>query len=133
MGGQVSYHPQGKEVGTVEIRLRPEAQNDRLFQNLPEQFPVHATHSQSVLTLPPGAIHLAENGFDPHHAMRIGSCAWGVQFHPEYNVDITRDYVNAQAKLLTDAGQDVDALLAGLRETPEAASLLQKFATLALA
>ncbi|NIQ10109.1 MAG: glutamine amidotransferase, partial [Gammaproteobacteria bacterium] len=73
------------EVGTVEVRLRPEAQDDRLFQTLPARFPVHATHSQSVLALPPGAVHLAENDFDPHHAMRIGSCAWGVQFHPEYS------------------------------------------------
>ena len=71
MGGHVNFHPRGKEVGTVAVSLRPESRNDLLFDNLPQQFPVHATHAQSVLTLPPGAEILAENDFEVHHAFRI--------------------------------------------------------------
>jgi GMP synthase (glutamine-hydrolysing) len=133
MGGQVGYHPRGKEVGTFDIRLRPEAREDSLFSALPEQFPVHTTHSQSVLALPPGAVLLAENDFDPHHAFRIGPCAWGVQFHPEYDSRIMRDYILAQADSLTDSGRDTALLLHDVRETPVANSILQKFARLAFA
>ena len=131
MGGQVGYHPRGKEVGTFDIRLLPEAREDSLFSTLPAQFPVHATHSQSVLVLPPGAVHLAENDFEPHHAFRIGSCAWGVQFHPEYDSRIMRDYILAQADSLVDAGRDTDSLLHAVRETPAANSIVQTFASLA--
>ena len=133
MGGRVGYHPQGKEVGTFDIRLRPEAREDSLFSGLPAQFPVHTTHSQSVLALPPGAVHLAENAYEPHHAFRLGSCAWGVQFHPEYDCRIMRDYILAQADSLADSGRDIDSLLHAVRETPTANSILRRFASLAFA
>lgn len=133
MGGRVDYHPQGKEVGTFDIRLSSAHRTDPLFGGLPRQFPVHATHSQSVLDLPAGAILLAENDFEPHHAFRIGRCAWGVQFHPEYDSRIMRDYIEAQADSLTQAGQDVTALLSQVRETPEASSILKRFAQIAQA
>lgn len=132
MGGRVDFHPRGKEVGTVAVRLRPESRNDRLFGNLPHKFPAHATHSQSVLTLPPEAVLLAENDFETHHAFRIGSCAWGVQFHPEYDSRVMKDYVAAQAESLVRAGQDVSLLLQNLQETPEANSILGAFAQLAI-
>ena len=133
MGGQVDYHPQGKEVGTFDVRLRTESREDPLFSGLPPQFPVHATHSQSVLTLPPGAVLLAENDFDPHHAFRLGPCAWGVQFHPEYDSRIMRDYIQAQANSLVDTGRNPESLLGAVRETPAANSILKKFADLAFA
>jgi GMP synthase (glutamine-hydrolysing) len=131
MQGQVDYHPEGREVGTVSIRRRPESSDDPLFTHLPEQFPVHATHAQSVLTLPPGAVPLAENDFEPHHAFRVGRYAWGVQFHPEYDRNIMGDYIMAQADRLTRAGKDVNTLMQERRETPEARSLLAAFARLA--
>jgi GMP synthase (glutamine-hydrolysing) len=131
MGGQVGFHPRGKEVGTVAIRLCPESGTDPLFAKLPQHFSAHATHAQSVLTLPPGAVLLAENDFEPHHAFRIGRCAWGVQFHPEYTSNVMGDYITAQADSLALAGQDVSTLVRNLRETPEASGLLATFARLA--
>lgn len=130
MGGKVDFHPRGKEVGTVAVRLSPERHNDQLFNALPGQFLVHATHAQSVLSLPEGAILLAGNEFEPHHAFRLGHCAWGVQFHPEYNSHVMRDYVAAQADSLDRAGRDVSELLRNVQETPEANSLLASFARL---
>ena len=132
MGGKVDDHPHGKEVGTYDITLRPESREDPIFSKLPQHFSVHATHSQSVLALPPGAVLLAGNDFEPHHAFRIGPHAWGVQFHPEYDSNIERDYIMAQASSLSEAGQDVDLLLSNVRDTPVAASILDKFARLAL-
>ena len=131
MGGQVNFHPRGKEVGTVEIRKTAACSADPLFAKLPDQFPVHATHAQSVLTLPSGAVLLAENDFEPHHAFRIGRCAWGVQFHPEYDSHVMRDYVLKQGDILTKAGQAVADLFHDVRETPAASSLLSGFAAIA--
>lgn len=132
MGGEVNDHPQGKEVGTVDIKLHPQSKEDLLFAGLPESFPVHATHTQSVIKLPPNAVLLAGNNFEPHHAFRLGHYAWGIQFHPEYNVTVMKDYINAQAEKLTQAGQDVQTLLTNVQETTTASSLLQRFSELAL-
>lgn len=131
MGGQVDFHPGGREVGTVELRKTQEGRVDPLFKELPEIFPAHATHAQSVLRLPAESTLLAENNFEPHHAFRIGECAWGVQFHPEYNSHVMRDYLFKQEKVLLEAGQDVAALAQEIRETPAANQLLASFASLA--
>jgi len=131
MGGHVDFHPAGKEVGTVALELCPASSNDPLFHNQPKRFMAHATHAQSVLSLPPGAVLLAENAFEPHHAFRLGSCAWGFQFHPEYTGKVMRDYVTAQVDSLTRAGQDVNELLQKIQETPEANRILSTFAQFA--
>jgi GMP synthase (glutamine-hydrolysing) len=128
MGGQVDYHPEGKEIGTVKIQLNTGYINDTLFQSLPQQFHVHVSHSQSILHLPAGAISLAENVHDSNQAFRLGDFAWGVQFHPEYDANIMRSYILEQAEELKLKGQDVSALLDAVRATPHAAQVLQDFA-----
>jgi GMP synthase-like glutamine amidotransferase len=54
LGGEVDWHPAGREMGTVEVRLEPGAQADPLFAGLPERFPAQTSHLQTVLQgLPP--------------------------------------------------------------------------------
>ncbi len=130
MGGEVDFHPRGKELGTVAVRRCLESVGDPLFDELPAEFPVHATHAQSVTRLPSDAVLLAENDFEPHHAFRLGRCAWGVQFHPEYSSSIMRDYVLEQAGSLPGADHDLGTLLKNLRETPAACSILATFGRL---
>ncbi len=129
-GGEVGFHPGGKEIGTVAVHLRNEAGGDPLFQWLPKTFAAHVTHAQTVLRLPPEAVHLASNSFEPHHAFRLGGCAWGIQFHPEYDAYIMRDYIEAQAEELASTGRDVQEILDSVTDTPEAALLLRTFAGL---
>ena len=126
-GGKVDFHPYGKEIGTVRIQLLPGCSNDPLFEGLPESFLAHVTHSQTVLNLPEGAICLAANTHEPNHAFRLGECAWGVQFHPEYNTDIMRSYIQEQTKELESAGLDVSRLLYAVSETPIAVQILRNF------
>lgn len=126
LGGEVIYHPGGMEIGTVGVELLPEARADRLFRHLPDSFPAQVIHGQSVRRLPKGAVHLAANSFEPHHAFRVGPCAWGVQFHPEFDDCAMRGYVDHMAAELTDA----QAIAAAIRPTPESASLLPAFAAI---
>lgn len=126
-GGQVGYHPKGKEIGTVNIQSHPDCTNDPVFHHLPETFLGHTTHAQSVLQLPNEAVCLASNSHEPHHAFRIGKCAWGVQFHPEYNEPIMKSYIEEQADELNQLGMDIPQLSCEVKETPAAAQLLQNF------
>ena len=127
-GGRVGFHPQGEEIGTVPVRLHPAGAEDVLFRGLPPSFSVHAAHAQAVLRLPPDAVALAFNNHNCHQAFRLGDCAWGVQFHPEYTAGIMRSYVEEQSGELRQAGLDVPGLLGSILETPVAARILRNFA-----
>ena len=127
MGGVVGDNPKGKEFGTVSIRLNQQGRQDRLFDGTPETFVAQACHSQSVLQLPAGATLLASSDMDPHHAFSIGRQAWGVQFHPEFNGQILRLYIQRFAEALHQQGNDIDRLLTDVRETPQSEALLRRF------
>jgi len=133
MRGRVDFHPQGREIGSVSIELHAAAKADPLFAAMPQSFRAHAVHAQSVRTLPPGATLLAGNAFEATHAFRMGACAWGVQFHPEFNVARMSVYLDHFAPTLQAVGQDAASIRAGLVATPESASLLPRFARLARA
>ena len=131
MGGKVDFHPSGREIGSVEIELQAAASSDLLFADLPRRFRAHAVHAQSVRSLPPSATLLAGNAYEATHAFRVGTCAWGVQFHPEFNLAQISHYLDHFAPTLQATGQDAASVRAGLIETPESASLLPRFAKLA--
>jgi GMP synthase (glutamine-hydrolysing) len=128
MGGKVGFHPKGEEIGTVEIDLSSEANKDLLFKDMPASIPVHVTHAQSALMIPQGATIHACNDFEPYHAIRIGSCAWGVQFHPEYYTDIMKAYILNQADELITSGRNIDEIMVTVKETPHASSIMKRFA-----
>lgn len=133
LGGEVGYHPAGLEIGTVEIQTMPAAADDALLAALPGRFAAQVVHHQSVRTLPAGAVRLAGNAHEPHQAYRVGACAWGVQFHPEFHADAMRGYIDALQPTLADTGRDARALQTAVRETPDAAALLARFAQLCAA
>jgi GMP synthase (glutamine-hydrolysing) len=128
LGGVVDYHPRGREVGTVKVCLNDDVRNDPLFSGMPECFSAQVFHAQSVLQLPPGCRVLAGNDFESHQAVAYGDCAWGLQFHPEFDARIMRSYIAEEAGSLMNEGYDVGTLLAGVEETPVSAGLLANFA-----
>ncbi len=129
-GGAVGYHPQGEEIGTVEIQLTAAGRQDPLLGIMPPQFPGHVTHAQTVLQLPPQARLLASNEFEPHHAFVLNDNQWGVQFHPEFNATIEQLYIREQRSELEQAGRDVAAIESTVREHPFGRLLLQRFLAL---
>ncbi len=127
MGGEVDYHPEGIEIGTVAIRCTEFAAQDALFRGLPDELRVHAVHRQSVRRLPSDAVLLAGNEFEPHHAYRIGNSAWGVQFHPEFSEEVMAGYIRQLGPELTKSGKNADELLDGVRMTEWAGLILKRF------
>ena len=84
LGGAVG--PIGRyEIGyrTVDV-----VASDPLFDGIPESFVAFETHSDEIKRLPDAAVPLAENDCTIQ-AFRIGS-AYGVQFHPEYDLQTAR-------------------------------------------
>lgn len=131
LGGVVADNPNGREIGTVEARLLGAAAVDPLLGGCREPALVQTTHVQSVLALPRGARLLARTPQDPHHAFRIddarGAVAWGVQFHPEFDADVMRGYLEARRAVLAEEGIDADGKLAEVAPTPRGAAVLERF------
>ncbi len=128
LGGEVWPHPQGLEAGTIRVEPTEHAATDPLLDHLDGPFAAPSAHRQSVRVLPPGATVLARNAFEPHHAYRVGECAWGVQFHPEFGPDATRAYVHHLADTLRHQGVDTQALVDGVAPSPQATRVLARFA-----
>lgn len=125
-GGKVGNRIEGIEIGTHQIELTAQALGDPLFGDMPPHFPANLVHFQSVLELPEAAQLLAFSAAEPHQAFRIGNCAWGVQFHPEFSAAAMDGYIQ-QVRLSHSA----DALdQASAKVTPEAGSLLRRFGEL---
>ncbi|UCD25842.1 MAG: glutamine amidotransferase, partial [Gemmatimonadota bacterium] len=118
LGGEVGYHPAGREVGTVTVHCHSKAQSDPLFAVLPDIFPAQSSHAQSVLSLPPNAVTLASSKHEPIHAYRIGDRAWGVQFHPEFTEAVMRCYIAKQRDELAQQGQDADGIAKAVTPSP---------------
>lgn len=130
LGGRVRNNPHGPEIGTVVVHLTPRAGDDFLFMDVPSPLAVQTAHSQSVIELPPNAVLLAGNEHDGHQAFRIGQCAWGLQFHPEFEADLTRTIISSSRELLIENNQDPATLLSRCRNTPQATDIMKRFGLL---
>ncbi|MGE7139360.1 glutamine amidotransferase [Luteibacter sp. NPDC031894] len=127
LGGGVDYLPGGREMGTLRIDTHAHAVKDPLGVALPTAFHAHATHEQSVLELPRGAVSLARSDRDPHHLVRYGKHAVSTQFHPEFSATVMRAYIERKRDALREEGQSPEALLAAVAPTPHAGMLLRGF------
>ncbi|WP_226467246.1 glutamine amidotransferase [Luteimonas panaciterrae] len=127
LGGEVGDNPKGREMGTVEVGLSPQAPADSLFAGLPARFRAQTTHLQTVLRAPEGAAVLAMSEQDGCHAFRWGDRVWGVQFHPEFSSTHMRGYVRARADALGREGIDAHAVSRNISATPHARSVLRRF------
>ena len=129
LGGEVGKNPNGREIGTVELRMdAADLAEDVLLKG--GTFPVHMSHVESVLAPPDGAMILGETDIEPNAVLRFGPRQWGVQFHPEFDADIMRRYVEARREIIRGEGSDPEAMIAAAAETPESTLILNRFAML---
>jgi GMP synthase (glutamine-hydrolysing) len=126
LGGEVTQNPYGREMGTVALEL---VEPDELFEHAPQPFYANMSHRDSAVRLPAAARVLARSRLEPHAAVRFAPRVWGVQFHPEFDADVMRGYIEARESVLTDEGIDPRSLKS--EDAPEARALLARFATLA--
>ena len=132
MGGTVGPNPNGRHIGSREIRLTEDGTKDALLSDLPTRFLAQTSHVESVLALPDGAVKLAEIDTDTNYAYRIGDNAWGLQFHPEFSADATRGYIRARSETLKSEGLDPDQLYEQVLDTPLVHALIKRFARLVI-
>lgn len=93
MGGSCAKLPRPELSVSNITRIVP----DPILDDLPTHFPVLKWHGVAAANLPEDTTILAESDTCPVQAIRIGSCAWGVQFHPEITADLIQDWLTDPA------------------------------------
>jgi GMP synthase-like glutamine amidotransferase len=91
LGGQVGKMT-AAEIGVPDILLTSSAALDPVFSGLPDVVPGLQWHHAAVMLAPPDSVVLAANPACPIQALRVGSNAWGVQFHLEVGVSTIDDW-----------------------------------------
>ena len=87
LGGTVGRNPSGRTIGPVPVRLTGAAASDELLAGF-DGLPAIHYNDDVVLELPTGATVLATLPDGRPQALRFGSSAWGVQFHPETSPEV---------------------------------------------
>jgi GMP synthase (glutamine-hydrolysing) len=123
LGGRVALNPRGRELGTVSYTNRV---HDPVLGE-PATWLVNSSHLDSVVELPAGVEVLGSTALEPHAAVRFGARAWGVQFHPEFDAAVVRQYIEARRAALLDEGIDPSELETGAADAPRARGLIERF------
>jgi len=82
MGGRVGKAAQA-EVGVLEVALTEAGRSDPLFAGMAPAFKALQWHGAEVAETPPGAVVFAQSPLCRVQAMRVGRCAYGLQYHTE--------------------------------------------------
>ncbi len=82
MGGRVGKAAQA-EVGILDVALTEAGRRDPLFDGVAPVFKALQWHGAEVAAAPPGAAVLAQSALCRVQAMRVGRCAYGLQYHTE--------------------------------------------------
>ena len=107
-GGWVQASPKGNEMAIArKITLNSDGRGHPLFEGKISVFDQPAIHVDEVTHLPSGSVILAANGFCGVQAASIihkGGVFWGVQYHPEFDLDDMARLVRRYAESLVDQG-----------------------------
>lgn len=90
--GAKVYRNHRKEIGWYHLDLSDAAADDPLFAGLKAAPTVFEWHGDAF-ELPARAVRLAGTADTPNQAMRIGPCAWGLQFHVEMTPELMESWL----------------------------------------
>ena len=122
MGSPVAASPEMAKVGTYEVELTEEGQNDPMFASFPKTFWAHYGHRDVVATRPKASTLLAHGKRCHNTMLRYGSKIYTSQFHPELDGQLVQQYLGGHSAY---AGDTISR--SEIRETPYAESLPVRF------
>jgi GMP synthase (glutamine-hydrolysing) len=87
-----------REVGWYTIAVTEAGRRDRMFRGTGRSIPVFQWH-EDTFSLPQGAVLLAESDPCTNQAFRVGSCAYGLQFHVEVTAEMVAAWLDDEADI----------------------------------
>ncbi|MFJ4141564.1 glutamine amidotransferase [Pseudomonas sp. NPDC089734] len=128
LGGQVGFHPKGREIGQHEIQLHRCVDDDPLLNGFGPGFLANLTHEQTVLAPPEDAVVLGRSEHDACQVLRYGSEALSVQFHPEFDNALMSACLYRRRDIFESEGYDIASMIDSLKPTGHAREILRRFA-----
>ena len=95
LGGDVTHNDRGWELGSYKIDITEAGLSSKLFNNIELNDYFYFSHEDIVSKLPIGAVELANNSMGLQ-SFSVANQIFGVQFHPEFTVDIMDQYVKVR-------------------------------------
>jgi GMP synthase-like glutamine amidotransferase len=92
LGGAVGRNPHGRTVGLRQVDWEPGVIFDPLLSAIAGEDRALHWNQDVVIDLPPGAEVLATTLDGQVQAARLAPTVWGVQFHPEVDPAVVRDW-----------------------------------------
>jgi len=92
---------ENKEIGWYEVRLTKEGKIDPMFKNMNQNLETFQWH-EDFFDLPKQGALLATSSACKNQAIRVGCCAWGLQFHPEMTAEMISCWFGNNEKLGKD-------------------------------
>jgi GMP synthase (glutamine-hydrolysing) len=107
-GGEVKANPKGREMGIGrKIRITEEGKNHPMMIGKPEVYSHFVSHDDEVTRLPRGSVLISGNDFTTVQAAEIKykkGVFWGLQYHPEYDLQQMARLMVAREQKLTELG-----------------------------
>lgn len=107
-GGEVAANPKGREIGVArDIRVTGDGLSHPLYSGKPPKFDAVAIHLDHTVRLPSGSTVLAGNDISKVQAVEIKcgqSVFWGVQYHPEFDLEYIASLIRRYGPALIDEG-----------------------------
>tara|TARA_B100000945_G_C20389237_1_gene601377 strand:- start:870 stop:1418 length:549 start_codon:yes stop_codon:yes gene_type:complete len=82
------------EIGFFEIELNKNGINDRIFNGLDERQLCLQWHTVKVTKIPENTIVLASSALCDVQAIKVGECAWSMQYHVEVEPDTIYTWIS---------------------------------------
>ena len=128
LGGRVAPAP-SPVLGPRLLSRRDAAEYDPLFHAAPMALDVVLSRHDEIISLPPGGTLLAASPYGAIEAFRVGTHAWGMQFHIECDTAMLDRWVSMSGLDPAAAARAV-TVLDDVAETWR--PVAERFATLAL-
>lgn len=130
LGGSIVHDPENVEVGTYDLSLTAQGEEDPLLGLLPPVFAAQLGRKDRAEELPAGVIHLASSERSRFQSFRVpDKPIWATQFHPELDLASNRlrfdRYLKGYATHMTEAERE--EARQRFRESPETDKLLPAF------
>jgi GMP synthase-like glutamine amidotransferase len=108
-GGRVVAGDAGGEIGWSPVELTVDSAADPLLAGAPRRVTVLHWHGDTF-SVPPGGVRLASSDRYDNQAFRVGTCAWGLQFHLEVDQGAVAAFVATFGREAAEAGSDPAAI-----------------------
>jgi GMP synthase (glutamine-hydrolysing) len=120
LGGVVERNPRGQSVGLQPVGWSEDAaEDDWVGGRTGDEVAIH-WNNDVVVRLPEGATVLARSPGGEVQVARFGPRAWGIQAHPEVELDVVRRWAADDRDDHVALGLDQDAVLAEIEEAAPA-------------